>query len=910
MEKHNRSSKLTAILLLLGTIVNAQSSNPYLQWTFDGTDPFKDSHANSVINTKNYNARLTPVNGAVGKGMDLNNTNGTALTSALYGKVKTAFTIEFYFNGHNFTYQTLPTPHLIIKFQYPYIQFKTTSLIGNASVTDDWKINLKGEGRKSYDYYADGNWHHWVFMVDVQRGIKKLFIDGESVDGFSKSIRQASQLVFDKTDGFRNTNMIDQLSFYNTMISENSIQSQAIKLPSVKNPVGVVKTEISEAAAAPIRSVPSVDARTGLDSKEFGPGYPSYTIQATDQLKSFPDPRYNRAQVMKRNFPWLDISYLHRELPGNGGKGFGKTNPAKAVELEDEMARRWNYYLEIPTLRQDSVSANKIYTNPTSMHYALIRYARSNPQYPIASVIMQIQGKPIHASLNQKNSYAATQNLQAAYYLRDANGQPVVEKGKKWLSPLAPLDIIEKDAHTTAFYLRQIYRHIGRPFDMLNENGEIFGHMRPASLLQKDPDVKKDIAQRNLNNAQYNGWFQNRLDTCYKNEVLRELGWKKTLFTFYNVSAYNSAYWPDYSMRRTSNMVINGNHYSTPAFYPARPENWRSSIGQLNGYGKIAEGREKEIALGDKLFAPFVSAGWNTEENSIRPAQWLALLKSMVMLGADFFHVGYFNVTGSKGWPNGVGPNDPRGYIYQVAMPSYAQAIGSKVYPFLVNGQLLNPQNNLQPDVYSYRFKGVKENQLIMVRKLGKSYLIYGSIQPNSNAAGNVQMEEDTRIQLDNMTLEFKIRRQGSMYILEPGDNPVFYQLDGWHQYEHPYYWSKEVWVEAENAVRSSGVELNTEFKKPFDFRSFTTWVKLSSGESLNIDIPSQQKGTSLISMRVRTKGGNASISIDGKVQKKVSSDNWTILTLTASESEFSKGQSAFYIKAVSGSIDIDWVKF
>ncbi|QEC41035.1 hypothetical protein [Pseudobacter ginsenosidimutans] len=911
MEKHNLKVRLTVILLFLGTIVNAQMANPYLQWTFDGSDPLKDSRVNAIINTKNYNAKLTPVDGAVGKGMDLNNNNGTALTSALYGKVKTAATIEFYFKGNNFTYQTLPTPHFLIKFLYPYIQFKTTSLVNGKPVIDDWKINLNGAGRKSYDYYADGKWHYWVFMIDIQLGIKKLFIDGESVDGFSRNIKQGNQLVLDKIDGFRNTNKIDQLAFYNSMISGNTIQVQAAKLPSLGNSAEIV-VDNREATVAQVKSAPSVDPQTGLDRKEFGPGYPSYTMQATDQLKSFPDPRYDRSLSMKRNFPWLDISYLHRELPGNGGKGFGKTSAAKAVQLEDEMVRRWNYYLEIPTLRQDSVSANKVYTNPSSMHYALIRYAKTNPQYPIASVIMQIQGKPVQASLNQKAAYAISQNLQTDYYLRDANGKPVIEKGKKWLSPLAPLDIIKNDAHTTAFYLRQVTRHIGRPFDMLNENGEIFGHMRPASLLQSDPEVKKDIAQRNLNIAQYNGWFQNRLDTCYKNEVLRELGWKKTLFTFYNVSAYNSTYWPDYAMRRSSNMVINGNHYSTPAFYPARPDNWRNATGQLNGYGKIAEGRKKEIAYGDLLFAPFVSAGWNIEENSVRPAQWLALLKSMVMLGADFFHVGYFNVTGGKGWPNGVGPNDPRGYIYQVAMPAYAQAIGSKVYPFLLKGQLLNPQSNLQADIYTYRFKGIKENQLILVRKMGNSYLIYGSIQPNSNLAGSVQMEEDTRIQLNDMTLQFRIRRQGSMYVFEPGNKPVFYQLDGWHQYEHPYYWSKEVWVEAENARRSPEAQMATEFDKPFDFRNFTTWITLTSGESINVEIPSQERSNLPMTLRVRSRTGNATIAIDGArtVQKTVNSSSWTVLKLTGAESDLSKGQSAFNIKTLSGSIDIDWVKF
>src|SRR5690606_28767794 len=108
---------------------------------------------------------------------------------------------------------------------------------------------------------------------------------------------------------------------------------------------------------------------------------------------------------------------------------------------------------------------------------------------------------------------------------------PIRYSNKKWLSPLAPLDIIRKDAKTAAFYLRQLSAHLGKPIDMLNENGEIFGHMRPQELLEKDPAVKKDIARRNLSIPEYNGWFQNRLDTCYKNEILRSLGWKNTIFT-------------------------------------------------------------------------------------------------------------------------------------------------------------------------------------------------------------------------------------------------------------------------------------------------------------------------------------------------------------------------------------------
>src|SRR5690606_4926132 len=148
-------------------------------------------------------------------------------------------------------------------------------------------------------------------------------------------------------------------------------------------------------------------------------------------------------------------------------------------------------------------------------------------------------------------------------------------------------------------------------------------------------------------------------------------------------------------------------------------------MGALNGYGTVAEGRKKEMALGVKFFAPFVSAGWGLEDKNIRPGQWLGLLKSMVMLGADFFHVGYFNVTGGTGWPDGKGPNDPRGYIYQAAMPAYAQAIASHIWEFIEKGKLLeDPLSNNRNMPFS--FNATNPNHLVIVRKLNQKFLIYG----------------------------------------------------------------------------------------------------------------------------------------------------------------------------------------
>ena len=431
------------------------------------------------------------------------------------------------------------------------------------------------------------------------------------------------------------------------------------------------------------------------------------------------------------------------------------------------------------------------------------------------------------------------------------------------MSPLSSLDIIQKDGQTTQFYLRQLLKYLKNAPVLINENGELFGHMRPDALLKSDPDVKKQMSAMKMNNAQYSGWFQYRLDSTYKAEILKLPALRNTNMSFYNVSAFNGEYWPDYTQRRKINQWNNGKVFSTPDFYPASPDNWQNKSGPWNGYGEVARGRQKEIAMGDKRFSPFVAAGWVNEDQNIRPAQWLALLKSMVMLGADFFYVGYFNVTGAGGkWPNGVGPNDPSGYVYQAAMPAYAQAIASMIPDFLNNGELLNP--NIASDK-QFRFKSSKPNELILVRKLGKRYLIYGSIQPNSNITGNVPQSTIATINLDGMQVSFEARRQGSMYVLDvSGSSPVFYQLDKWHQYEHPYYWSKDQEVEAElfNNKNADLQLITNSSGGKYDFSKFVTSVVLEKNAVVSYTIATRNANNPNV---IITAKGNGTIRVQSE---------------------------------------------
>jgi hypothetical protein len=70
----------------------------------------------------------------------------------------------------------------------------------------------------------------------------------------------------------------------------------------------------------------------------------------------------------------------------------------------------------------------------------------------------------------------------------------------------------------------------------------------------------------------------------------------------------------------------------------------------------------------------------NTEGN-IRPAQWLGLLKVLTVWGAEFFYAGFFSL--STPFPI------PANWVWQAAMPSYAQALVSQTADFYFKSEPL-----------------------------------------------------------------------------------------------------------------------------------------------------------------------------------------------------------------------------
>lgn len=900
------------LLLTILFCFNTKAQNPNYYWTFDTKDSLIDIINKQKLNIESYKAKIQKIKTPSGYGVKPESSTHLVVTDFL---VKTSnledFSIEFAFNGRNFLFTTFPKNDFRLNFSSQGIYVIYSVLRNNKVYTERWDISLNGTGITSYYNLANNEWHHFVF-VGRKSGDFEIWIDGQSDVLLTKKTSAFDKWVVSGRDGLKMDASIDELAFYTTAIKPELIRQHFYELQIGEH----YSSEINSALLS--NFIKTSKLSYAIDTMEFAPGYPEYTVQATDQLKRFPEPRFRHGVDISRNFPWMDITYLHRELPGAGGKEFGKVNPKTAERLTDELVNTWNYYIELPTLRMDSVEAKKRYTNPSEIFSTLIAYANAHPQIPVATILMQVQNKPSHAGFDRASPYVTAKNLPDEYYLRDKKKSPIQYNNKKWLSPFTSERLVQKDGLTSAYYINQLAKHLTRKIDMINENGEWFGHKWPQQVLQQSPEVTKFLKITGLDYERFNGWMQNWFDSVYKTTIVNNIPWKNVAFTFYNVSAYNSNYWPEFSERINTNSLLNGTPRSTPSFYPARPDNWRLATGSLNGYGTVAEGRKKEINLGVKYFAPFVCAGWNLEEKNIRPAQWLGLLKAMVMLGADFFHVGYFNVTGKTGWPNGNGPNDPRGYIYQAATPSYAQAIASHAWDFFEKGTLL--EDPLSKDgTLSFAFSASSPNHLVLVRKVGKKFLIYGSIQPSSNYKGNAALEARTTINLEGKEISFTIRRQGSMYVLDMSDlsNPIFRQLDSWHQYEHPFYWSNNIAIEGENAdlisnAKTLSVRHNT---ASYDFVRTSTYVEIKTTSTAKFKIPLKRNQPLALSLIIKNEGVNAICLLKtskGSITKTVPDKGDFIITLDSSDLKnlHLRSGDLLTISAVKGSFLLDKILF
>ena len=336
--------------------------------------------------------------------------------------------------------------------------------------------------------------------------------------------------------------------------------------------------------------------------------------------------------------------------------------------------------------------------------------------------------------------------------------------------------------------------------------------------------------------------------------------------------------------------------------------------------------RPAEFAHGDEFFSPFIAPGRSErEEMNLRPAQTLGILKALFAVGAEYIHVGFFN-SAARG----------ENWLWQTVMPSFAQGTAmavndlfraSTVLPgdmplptlgcytlgfqqlkrnatllaqcskittaecqnqnVVAEGELCQaPATGDWHGPVSYRFWAGSQSVAVYVRKHSSKsiFLIYGTVQPQSNQMGNAPLALNVSIQLSGSTVAFEVRRQGSTYVLDNtttttttssgggggggggGESsserrvlvqPSWTQVDAWHEPWHPAYWAKSFVFEAEahaglatDAKRTA--DTLTERRaahgsgdNAFDFVGATSFVSVSSAAAAMEYIFRPRGGTS-----------------------------------------------------------------
>ena len=143
---------------------------------------------------------------------------------------------------------------------------------------------------------------------------------------------------------------------------------------------------------------------------------------------------------------------------------------------------------------------------------------------------------------------------------------------------------------------------------------------------------------------------------------------------------------------------------------------------------------------------------------------------------------------------------------------------------------------------------------------------------------------------LDGQNLKFNIRRQGSTYIYDKSNptSPIFYQLDGWHENTHPYYWSKDFVFEGElyDNTTSTNNEIRTYVPSGTnvgDYTNFTSCVGFKSVAAAEYNFVTRgTAATHYFWIKARSKNGTNTgftVSLDGVSKGTITciiDTNWT----------------------------------
>jgi len=923
----------SSILIIFVISIDTYGQCPFVYFPFESLSSQSATPAsNTTLNLTSPGNYLT-AGGVVGDFIHVTNIQNTSdCVTGLSPNTLNGFTVEFLFKldkdfGLQKNVELFRFGNSGANFEYATLTYFTSTWNGSSNIDDELTIDLDGIGRKSFGYYVNNGWHHIVFVYNAVTKVKEIWVDGQRPDGFFKTVSTMGTVAGNNTLAFCTGDDhaqffgdLDEISLYTSALSDARIYYNYDQFINSGNNL--------QSPCTSTLTPPSADPVTGdIDYLEFPDGHTlgggnassdAVTNSALDQLKNFPLSRYKPGNKLLPNMNWLNPNYLGRI---GSPLEYDATN---STAIQEEMAKNWNYYFIVnDNTNQINYSFSSTPTEIDLDVAAWITFANAHPEYKRATISFRTGINPSDAGYSLTNSCIVHQGFSPPenYYVNNSNPTPdflnnfgaIITSNFFW-DPSAPLNTYADDGLTQKYYLEELLDQLnigesGSKLDYINENNETTKtYFDPQNIggptaLIDDPQVLSDIGA--LSWPEYQGTRKRDLDNAYRDafmEGIPEL--RQTLFLNYAVDGQYE-HRVNYEQLRETQKPINGDFYPTPDIYPLNPSKWNIGAGDWHGWHWLMQCRVNELTLHseDNFIAPFVQPG-NSEDQEVilRPGQWLGFLKCVGLTGVDFYQTAKF-----------VFPN-PKGWVWYASTPSYAQAIVSRIEPFLREGYLLTGDIPIKltdlTSPKSFTFNTGDASTIVVARKdnIVDNYVLSGSIQPYSNTQGNAPLNKNVSVSIDGNDLSFEIRRQGSTYIFNNVDplSPVFYQLDKWHQYEHPERWNKDFEFEAEvfdNANSKAIIETEDPAQPPRtritsgDFTNFTSYVTFD-----------ENPGSNSIDYNFQPRTGNGSDDFTLWVRARCKTSGLlTGFNLTLQTSDPQSSNPIFFENSIGCLISNDW---
>ena len=728
------------------------------------------------------------------------------------------------------------------------------------------RIQLIGTADTDPHYLLDRGWHHFAFTYTPSSGTIRVYIDGHNTPARTVHLGPSPRLVrgglffpLGATAIERFTGGLDEVAIYDTVLPPALVWQHYQELLA-GNPYGTTLT-----FTGPIPPAPN-DIQTGINHLEFGPNWPHVPLESWELLDAYPDARYTESDTMPRLFPWLSDITSTNASSRLAESGLSPLHPAKDTAIAYRLAKDYNYYLYVG----DVIDYSK-YDAFTNASHSVYFYARmlagpATQGLPRNAIThWGIGGQPRWIDTTRSgNPYISRPFLPDTFYVRNALNVPTAGLRLNWEIGMqtsgARYDSLRHDGLAVRSHFKEMATALtslgDTPFiSMVGENDEIVFPLSDLALLQNDPECGPQLPNFPTLNAYesdralrfrriYRDAFRGYLDSLNALAGIDslEVNW----FNQGGDSGISSYQW---SSGRNILRYNDQFHRGTPYIYPQTPFYWRTGRNNITGIQHLVKARRRELAFGDPIFMPSVSPGYadgttSVEDiNRLRPGQYLGLLKTIGMMGADTYTT--FMYEGI----NQIYPGNWR--IWHLHTPALAQAVSSRYLDLLYDSYLLPGDTailsgaNGRWETSLYSFKTGNSHDIVVARAHNTlpRYAISAATMRGANYESHGRIRKDISFDLrehgaapiiDDMQVQARL--QGSTYILDlSGPDTVFYQLDAWHEWTYPYYWCHDFTLEAELYDHQDSIPLGTERPTgaaPNDFRDFTTYTRIDSGIS------------------------------------------------------------------------------